>query len=291
MNHPTRGFVTLAVGHRRYLEMAVDLALSVAEHCQSPISLVADEALGRLASDEFSGVFDSIIRLPARFHIQKAEKFGVVGVSPYEEGLFLDADCIVLGSLDPLWPDSHDAEVILPGELLTPVEDRAHHGFSTRALMARFELSLYLKSNSGCFFFRRTRAEAGMEECLRWHRDLLLRELKGGFLGDELALGIVGGLRGWGVFDQPGPMLWPEELAKLDPENPGKSVCHFLGPLSKKAARSMELAVERRRSEAGLPGGSWRHWRWKIRRTVRSRRIGSVLRVLRRISGRGLRPG
>ena len=43
MSIPTRGYLTLAAGDSRYLEMAVDMALSLREHTGHPIGLVCDE--------------------------------------------------------------------------------------------------------------------------------------------------------------------------------------------------------------------------------------------------------
>ena len=38
-----RGYLTMAVGKRRYLEMAVDMALSLREHTDLPIAIAADK--------------------------------------------------------------------------------------------------------------------------------------------------------------------------------------------------------------------------------------------------------
>jgi len=151
----TRGYLTMAVRKARYLEMAVDMALSLREHTRHPISLAADRELGALARKSYASVFDSVELVEDRFLVGRAFKYGTAAATPYDETIFVDADCVVLGSLDGLWPVLETADMAMVGQQLTIADDQLHHGFSTRHLMRRFRLDRYLKTNSGLFCFRR----------------------------------------------------------------------------------------------------------------------------------------
>ena len=76
--------------------------------------------------------------------------------------------------MDDLWAALDATDMAMVGEQLTLADDRRHHGFLTRALMRRFALDSYLKTNSGLFCFRRSEALEIMEEC----RECYLKEVR-----------------------------------------------------------------------------------------------------------------
>lgn len=277
----SRGYLTLAARKPGFLEMAVDMALSLREHTPHPVGLAADETIGELARDRYGSVFDSITLIPPRFREGRALKYGVAEASPFEETIFVDADCIVLGSMDDLWPSLEDHDMAMVGELLTPEEDTKHHGFSTRALMRRFELDHYLKTNSGLFCFRRSPALEVMEECRRCYLTevrprLRWSKLLGRWLGDEIAFGIVGGRRLLGTLPKPDHMYWPNEFGALDLDAPSKPLLHLLWPPESGTFEALLEGIASRRDAASLPRDSEVHWRGEVDRLrgmARRRRV------------------
>jgi hypothetical protein len=274
---PGRGYLTLAARDPRYLEMAVDMALSLRDHTELPVALAADDELARAASERYAPAFDLVASVPTRFRRGRALKFGTAAATPFEETIFVDADCIVLGGLDHLWSALENADMAMTGEHLTAGDDRVHHGFPTRALIHRFGLNTYLKTNSGLFAFKRTPALEIMEECRVCHEREVLRRLRwqtplGRWLGDEIAFGIVGGRRGLGTLPKPDAMYWPGELATLDLERPTKPLLHMLWPLDERQLSQLVAGTSARRRAAGLPGGAAAHWREESRRLERLRR-------------------
>jgi len=272
-----RGYLTLAARDPRYLEMAVDMALSLRAHTDLPVALAADDALAEVARTRYAAAFDTVRILPERFRRGRALKYGTAEASPFEETMFVDADCIVLGSLDDLFAVLATADMAMVGQHLTADDDVEHHGFSTASLMRRFGLSSYLKTNSGLFGFRRQPALAIMEECLACYTDEVLRRLRwkalfGGWLGDELAFGIVGGRRSFGVLPEPRTMYWPEEFASLDLSRPTKPLLHMLWPLRPEQLDQLVEGTTSRRRAAGLPGDAAAHWREETRRLKRLER-------------------
>ena len=283
----SRGYLTMAARQERFLEMAVDMALSLREHTELPIGLAADEPLAALAQTRYAGVFDRVTLVPRRFRQGRALKYGAAEASPFEETVFVDADCIVLGPMDDLFDVLASHEMAMTGEHLTPGQDRIHHGFSTTSLIRRFGLDTYLKTNSGLFCFRRSAALEIMEECRACYANEVVKRLRwsalfGKWLGDELAFGIVGGRRRLGTLPTPHHMYWPEEFPTLDLGRPSKPLLHMIWPPEPETLETLLAAASARRAAAGVPdagAGAGAHWREEVKRLGRlSRR--------RRIFGR-----
>ena len=285
MTSATRGFLTMAARQRRFLEMAVDMALSLRAHTELPIALAADKPLAALAQTRYAGVFDIVTLVPARFREGRALKYGSAQASPFEETVFVDADCLVLGPVDDVFDALASHEMAMTGEHLTLADDRVHHGFSTSSLIRRFGLETYLKTNSGLFCFRRSAALEIMEECRACYFEEVVRQLRwskllGKWLGDELAFGIVGGRRKVGTLPTPHHMYWPEEFPTLDPERPTKPLLHMIWPPEPATLDALLSAAAARRAAVGVADDdAGAHWREEVRRLGRlSRR--------RRIFGR-----
>lgn len=264
------GYLTMAVRSEHYLEMAVDMALSLREHSRLPVAIAVDEPLGGIASGRYAGVFDEIVMVPPRFRTGRALKYSCALASPFERTIFVDADCIVLGSLDGLLEALATTDFAMLGELLTTNDDEMHHGFSTRALMERFGLDRYLKTNSGLFCFRKPAAVEIMEECLQCYLTEARPALRGSilmgrWLGDEIAFGIVGGRRRLGTLPTPSPMYWPREIEQMDLRAPTKPLLHLLWPLPAAALEGLVADSIARRQRAGVPGNGGAHWREEAR--------------------------
>ena len=265
MSIPTRGYLTLAAGDSRYLEMAVDMALSLREHTGHPIGLVCDEATAETVTARYGTVFDCVAPVGADFRDGRALKYGVAEASPWDEAIFVDADCLVLGTLDHAFDALADRPLAFLGELLTRDDNENHHGFSTRRLMRVFRLDYYLKTNSGFFAFRKASAERFMRECLRCFLEearpkLSLSLLRGAWLGDEIAIGLVGGRHELRPLPKPAEMYWPAEFESLDPDRPTKPLLHFIWPLPERTFRVLMRVVEERREAAGVPWTDADHW-------------------------------
>lgn len=286
MSGASRGYLSVAAGSRRYLEMAVDMALSLREHTAHPIALAADAVLADFAEAHYRDAFDVIRRLDERFLGGRAIKYGAAAASPFEETVFIDADCIALAPLDSVYDSLEHSDMAMLGELLTLDDDENHHGFSTRALMRRFDLDHYLKTNSGLFCFRRSAALDIMQECLDCHLNEVKPQLRwsllaGRWLGDEIAFGVVGGRRRLGTLPKPAQMYWPQEFATIDPSAPTKPLLHMLWPLPAQTFDLLTEATISRRERAGLRGDGKAHWEHEQRKLGRMARRRRVLKRLK----------
>ena len=269
--HLDRGYLTMAVGHPRYLEMAVDMALSLRGHTTLPVVLASDDRLAVMARARYRDIFADIVGVEPRFLDGRARKFGVAVASPFNETVFIDADCLVLDDPEPIWGGAGPGPVTMVGEMLGPGDHAYHHGFSTAELMERFHLSAYLKTNSGVFHFRREGGREAFEACLRCFLDELRPALRNPlrpwrFLGDELGFGLAGGRGGFHTFPSPGPMYWAPEIQALDPARPTKPILHFIAPVPEPILEHLLEDVRARRAAAGLsPDASRSVWRREAR--------------------------
>lgn len=280
-----RGYLTLAAGRPEYLEMAVDMALSLREHTDLPTGIVCDAALAPSACGRYRAVFDAVTILPARFDRGRVRKYGVAEACPFEEAVFIDADCLVLGPLDPLFESLAHGPMAMLGQQLTTRDDENHHGFSTRWLMGRFALTRYLKTNSGVFAFRREPALEIMQAFLRCFEDEALPRLRwpwlrGAWLGDEIAIGIVGGRLGIGTLAGEHPMYWPGEFASIDPDHPAKPLLHFIWPPAPRLLERLLEDMRRRRRAAGVDGDGSSAWLAEVRELEGMRRRRLLLERL-----------
>lgn len=273
----TRGYQTMAVGPPRFLEMAVDMALSLREHTRLPIALATDAALASRVRTRYPRVFDEVRLVADRFLDGRGRKYGTAEASPFEETLYVDADCIVLGGLDHLWSALDHGDLVMVGSQLGPADDENHHGFSSRWLIERFGLQRYMKTNSGLFCFRRSGALEIMDECL----DCFLHEvrprlrwqiLRARWVGDEIPFGIVGGRRGLTTLPPPDPMYWPQEFAALDLSAPTKPLLHLIWPPEPHVVDELVARTADRRRAAGLAGDAETHWRDEVRELTRMAR-------------------
>ena len=93
-----KGFVTIATGRDRYYILAYNLLLSYRLHSKSagPFCILCDRQ--NMWTAEFDDVI--IIDSPANDYV---DKMRILDLSPYDENIFIDADCLVYRNLTPLW--------------------------------------------------------------------------------------------------------------------------------------------------------------------------------------------
>ncbi len=279
---PSRGYLTLATGRPAFLEMAVDMALSLREHTDLPVAIACDAGLTEAAKNRYAAVFDRVTTIPERFLGGRTRKFGVAEATPFEETVFVDADCVVLKPLDELFTALDGCDLAFLGAQLTEAEDHNHHGFSTRWLMKRFGLESYLKTNSGIFCFRREPAVEVMEAFRACYVEEARPALRGSlllgrWLGDEIAIGIVGGRLGLCSLPFPDTMYWPQEFDTIDLANPSKPLLHFVWPPSHELLEALLDGMRERRAKAGIGGSAEEHWRAEARSLERMKRRRRLL--------------
>jgi hypothetical protein len=262
-----RGYVTLASSHLGYLEMAVDLALSLREYNGEPIALVLGEELRAQAAPAQFAAFDRMVPLDPAYP-RNIGKAYTARAGLFDAAISIDADCLVTGSLRGLWERMGRAPFAVQGEFIGPDDDREHHRRSTAALMRRFGLARYLRCNAGYMYFRREPGIAIAEACHALYREAFAGQIE----SFEILLGIVSSRFPIATIQGPIPMAFAPKLVL--PADRRFPIVHVFGPLRRDTMAYLMDGVRRRRRAAGLPEtASLPYWRrkstWLSRRALR----------------------
>lgn len=253
------GCITLAVGKSMYVEMAVDLALSLREHGDPGLTLVVDASLQAYAR-QYEPWFDQISVLPDRYLFGKAMTYGVADLTPYARTLFVDADCLALKPVRPWFSLWEPVGFGLMAEWLDADDARQHHQRSVRDWTREFGLRRYLKVSSATFYFER---EAGRRILNEVFTDYQRAFRAGRWLGDEVGFAITADRLEIDILPSPWPMLWEHDFEKIDVLNPPAPLFHAFAAIPKRALDHIVEGVIRRRHAVGLPLGSEAFWRIK----------------------------
>ena len=100
-----KGFVTIATGKEQYYILARNLLRSYRDNCENPMrfAVIADQ------ENEYTKEFDDIVILkkPSRSWMDKME---ILKVCPYDENIFIDADCLIYKNINFLWDIFNEAD-------------------------------------------------------------------------------------------------------------------------------------------------------------------------------------
>ena len=93
-----RGFVTLAVGDEKYYKLATNLLNSYKYNTKNfmPFAIIADRC------NEYTEKFDKVVLLE-RATYSYMDKLEMLNHPPYDENIFIDADCLAYGDINEFW--------------------------------------------------------------------------------------------------------------------------------------------------------------------------------------------
>lgn len=94
----SRGFVTMATGKRMYYILARNLLISYRLHNPQafPFAIICDR------KNKYTEDFDDVVIMDSPM-FSFNDKLRLADLVPYDETIFIDADCLILKSLDGLW--------------------------------------------------------------------------------------------------------------------------------------------------------------------------------------------
>ena len=282
-----QGYITAAVHHRKHLEMAVDLRLSLRDvDPMRPCAVVTDESCAAGAGALLQ-VFEHVFVLPDSKNFGHSAKLCVADYSPFAQTLFLDADCLVLGPLSELWSALQGKEFCVPGAYVDNTCTQHHHNYPIANLCATFGLDRYYFASSPIFYF----SDAG-RSVLHAVREVYNTELRNGSVRrwdrnwppDEIAFGIVGGRQTFADFPPLKTIMDASDMPRWKGNNAPEPVYHcVVGPSVHQLASAMRCVRERRKA-AGLPDSSWTHWIKKATSKKIQRSLTRTLRLPWRLS-------
>lgn len=256
------GFMTLAFGSPKYVEMAVDFALSLRDWHSQPVAIAVDSPTAAYLADRYPAVFDAVIPIPDDWPPGWARKFSVAELTPFDRTVFVDSDTLVIDDLETVIADAERTEFAMMGEYVMAPAEMLHNGVPIRRLMSQFNLQRYFHNSSSAFTFKREAGRRLLSECLRTWLDELSPSRLDPFTGygDELAFGLVAARGGMATLSEPYPVYWPDELRDLRPDKRWKPLCNLSSFPSTETLKWLLAEAVARRRRAGLRSLSMRHW-------------------------------
>ena len=98
MNAASKGYVTIATGKTHYYKIAKNLLESYRLNASGnyPFAIICDR------DNKYTAAFDKVVRMdnPTNSYMDKLRLFDCL---PWEETIFIDADCLVYGDIDRWW--------------------------------------------------------------------------------------------------------------------------------------------------------------------------------------------
>ena len=147
-----QGYITLATGSSYYIELAINLALSIKLNDPTrPVCLVIDE--GMKLPPKYTPFIDDLAYLQERTGFNGClNKLRLHEISPYDESMFVDSDCILVkNDMDRHWHKFQAPGFSIAGGKVT----RGHwYGFDITETNAALGIEYMVKMNSGVFYFR-----------------------------------------------------------------------------------------------------------------------------------------
>lgn len=144
----SRGFVTIATGSEYYYQLAANLLISYKKRGQGqyPFALICDRENG------YSALFDDVI-LVEDYKKSTLDKL-LAFRAPYEEIIFMDADMLVLGSIDDLWDVFSGGDAVSALGCTLPLDSQK--GWFTYGGSGPYQDRVkYLLSMNGSFYYIR----------------------------------------------------------------------------------------------------------------------------------------
>lgn len=190
------GYITLACGHRRYLDYAINLALSIRRFDSSrPICLVHDEHLPLEAAD--LAHFDHHVLMETDPDYSGcANKLRLYEFSPYDKTFYIDSDCLIVkGDMDRHWRKFAGSGFNVAGGK----RNSGHwYGFNLAEACSRLDLRYIVDMNSGAIYFTRPEGRIVFDTARQFYRQAretlgFVHQNRPGQLADEPFFGAAMG--------------------------------------------------------------------------------------------------
>jgi hypothetical protein len=151
---PSRGIITLAYGHPRFIEQARSLAHSLQVHAPKlPRTLITDSE-----DPEIHRQFTNIIAYRSEYGSGVRQKLFLDRYTPYDHTLFIDSDCLVLGDLNAFWSAFAENYFGVPGYRYLQKGSTDPY-FDVDHVLDVLHVTRIPKFNGGTYYFTRS-AEA-----------------------------------------------------------------------------------------------------------------------------------
>lgn len=155
-----RGFVTIATGEDHYYLMAQNLLRSYRLNCKDPMpfAIIADR------DNDYTREFDDVVIIdnPSKTWM---DKLRLLDSCPYDENLFLDADCLVYRDINFLWELFRDADDFSCFGKALPLDDKG--GWFTNQASQFYPIHFCTHLHGMLYFIRNSETLERMQELCR----------------------------------------------------------------------------------------------------------------------------
>jgi hypothetical protein len=182
MQSATRGLITMAFGKQRYIDMAKSLGRSM----NAP--LVENAVLTDSEDPGLQELFKHVIKYTPELGSYMVPKFHLDRLSPFQETLYVDSDCLALTNLDAFWVAFQGQSFGVPGWRSLKQGDTDPY-VDVSFVLRHFSLSELPKFNGGAYYFAKSEATTKFfntaRELLANAKELSIGDFRDGGFSDE----------------------------------------------------------------------------------------------------------
>ncbi len=158
-----KGFITIATGDERYYHMARTLLRSYRQTCEKPLrfAIIADR------ENEYTKEFDDVVLLPAPT-FSWMDKIALLQNCPYDETIFIDADCLVYQNINFLWSLFENADDFSCFGNVLPMDSK--EGWFTSEVEELYPIHFITHLHGMLYFIRKG---DGIDQMAKWCQNLI----------------------------------------------------------------------------------------------------------------------
>lgn len=145
-----RGVITIAIGAPSFIEMAKWFAMSLRLNApELPTAILTDSS-----DPELPELFTHVIPHTPEMGRKMEPKFHLDRLTPFDEALYVDADCLVLNDLTAFFEMFQGQYFAIPGwRYLSPQDSDG--AVDVPFVLEHFGIDALAKFNGGCYYLRR----------------------------------------------------------------------------------------------------------------------------------------
>ena len=189
-----QGYIIIATGNQRFMEMSVNLALSLKHNDgKRHVALVHDNDI--FVPEEYGNVFDYVIQIPNEILLKNnMNKLNLYDLSPFEQTMYIDSDCFLAKKdIDLIWDTTKDHNFTVVGR---KIREGIFRGIDVKKTINNLGIPYIVYFNSGVIYFDKSETS---KDVFKKAKELLITKEREigipfrGALGDETFLGVAMG--------------------------------------------------------------------------------------------------
>ena len=149
--HSSRGILTMAFGKPRFIEQVKSLGRSILLHAPKAQTAVVTDS----DDPQLKEIFTRVIEYRPEFGSSVRQKLHLDLYSPFEETLFIDSDCLVLGDLESFWTAFAGQTFGVPGSKFI-TRGTTDPYLDVAFTLDHFQVERLPKFNGGTYYFNRS---------------------------------------------------------------------------------------------------------------------------------------